>query len=304
MTRKALGRGISAIIPDVPLLLDQKKATLMEIDIDKISANPSQPRGDFDPKALEELSKSIVERGILQPVVVRSAGEGFQLVVGERRTRAAKLAGMKKVPAIVLDVPQEPQMLELALVENLQREDLNPIDEGRAYKKLMDECKLTQEQVAQKVSKERTTVANTLRLLNLPKEVQDLVVSGKVSAGHARALLALDNPRDQIALAKKITQGDLSVRAVERLVQEKKEERNQPRRLRIAKPPEIREVEERLQRVFGTAVRIVRRGKKSRLEIEFYGDEDLERILSVIEGREDVEETVEMVHRTGLETEK
>jgi ParB family chromosome partitioning protein len=287
MARKALGRGISAIIPDVNTVFDQKKPPLMEIDVDRISPNPSQPREEFDQQALEELAKSISEKGLLQPVVVRSVGGGFQLIVGERRTRAARMAGLKKIAAIVLDVTQEREMLELALVENLQREDLNPIDQARAYQKLIGECGLTQEVVSERVRKDRTSIANTLRLLKLPAEVQSLVKAGTISAGHARALLVLGEAREQVALARRIARGDISVRAVERMVRRRDERTG--RRVKKASPAEtaqIREIAERLQRILGTAVRIVRRGRKGRLEIEFYSDEDLERILAAIEGRE------------------
>jgi ParB family chromosome partitioning protein len=282
MARKALGRGIGAIIPDVATVFDQKKAPLVEIELEKIAPNPNQPRGTFDQKTLQELSKSIGERGMLQPVVVRPSGQGFQLIVGERRARAAKLAGLKKIPAMVLEIEQDREMLELALVENLQREDLNPIDQARAYQKLVDDCGLTQEEVSQKVQKDRATVANTLRLLGLPGEVQDLVRAGTVSAGHARALLALENARDQITLAKRIARGDLSVRAVERMVRERRGPAARVIKVPAMKSPHIREIEERLQRVLGTAVRIVSRGKRGRLEIEFYSDDDLDRILGII----------------------
>ncbi|KPL18994.1 MAG: hypothetical protein AMJ92_05360 [candidate division Zixibacteria bacterium SM23_81] len=282
MARKALGKGISAIIPDVSLVFDKKKNLLVDIPLEKISTNPDQPRRDFDAHGLEELSRSISEKGILQPVVVRSVGDDFQLIVGERRVRAAKLAGMKKIPAIVWDVSHHSEMLELALVENLQREDLNPIDEARAYEKLIKDCGLTQKEVSQKVGKDRTSVANALRLLKLPAEVQSRVVQKTISAGHARALLALQNQEDQVALAERIIGGGLSVREVERAVQRKKRQAPRIRVARAQKSPELRELEERLQRFLGTAVRIKRAGKKGRLEIEFYSDEDLERILGVI----------------------
>jgi ParB family chromosome partitioning protein len=282
MARKALGRGIGAIIPDVPLVFDKNRGRLMDMDIDKISMNPSQPRGEFDPQGLEELSRSISERGVLQPVVVRAIRDGFQLIIGERRVQAAKLAGEKKIPAIIMEVSDERDMLELALVENLQREDLNPIDEARAYRKLIGECGLTQKEVSQRVGKDRTSVANALRLLKLPDEVKSQVIQGTLSAGHARALLALDSSAAQGALAQRIARGDMTVRAVERLVQKEKR-----RGLRIGlapskKPAELIELEERLQRALGTAVHIIKGSKKSRLEIEFYSDEDLERILGVI----------------------
>jgi len=288
MARKALGRGISAIIPDVSSILDHSTSPMVEIELDHLSANPSQPREEFNAQSLEELAKSIEERGLLQPIVVRSVKDGFQLIVGERRARAARLAGLKKIPAIVLDVKQEREMLELALIENLQREDLNPIDQAKAYRRLIDRCNLTQEAVAQQVNKDRTSIANTLRLLNLAEEVQDMVRTGKLSAGHARALLSLDRKKDQVALARRIARGDLSVRAVERMVAQRGDRKQRPRRLRRTIPSEVREIVERLQRTLGTAVKIVPRGKGGRLEIEYYSDTDLERLVEIIgSGAED-----------------
>jgi ParB family chromosome partitioning protein len=287
MARKALGRGISAIIPDVSSILDHHKSPLMEIELDRITANPSQPREEFDQKALDELAKSIGDKGLLQPVVVRAVENDFQLIIGERRARAARLAGLKKIPAIVLDVTQEREMLELALIENLQREDLNPIDQARAYQKLIEQCELTQEEVSQQVKKDRASISNTMRLLKLPVQIQDMVRSGTLTAGHARALLALDREQDQVALARRIARGDLSVRAVERMVAQRG-----PRKVGVGKRrrsvrSEIREIAERLQRRLGTAVRIVPKGKGGRLEIDFYSDEDLERLINLIQGSEE-----------------
>jgi ParB family chromosome partitioning protein len=284
MARKALGRGISAIIPDVSSVLDHHKPPLMEIELDHLAANPSQPREEFDHKALEELAKSIGEKGLLQPVVVRSVEGGFQLVVGERRARAARLAGLKKIPAIVLDVNQEREMLELALIENLQREDLNPIDQARAYQKLIEQCGLTQEALSRQVGKDRASISNTLRLMKLPGQIQDMVRAGRLTAGHARALLALDAEKDQVALARRIARGDLSVRAVEKMVARRVGRTVRVRKSRRTVPSEVREIAERLQRTLGTAVRIVPKGKGGRLEIEYYSDEDLERLVDIIEG--------------------
>ncbi len=284
MARKALGRGISAIIPDVSSILDHRALPMVEIELDRLSANPSQPRQDFDPGSLEELARSIGEKGLLQPVVVRSAKDGFQLIAGERRARAARLAGLKKIPAIVLDIKQEREMLELALIENLHREDLNPIDQAKAYQQLIDQCKLTQEAVAKEVNKDRASIANTLRLLNLAEEVQSMVRRGKLSAGHARALLSLDRKKDQIALARRIARGDLSVRAVEKMVAQRDGRNRRPRRIRRTISSEVREIVERLQRALGTAVKIIPRGKGGRLEIEYYSDDDLERLVDLIGG--------------------
>jgi len=282
MARKALGRGISAIIPDVSSILDHRASPLVEIELDHLSANPSQPRGEFDPQTLEELSKSISEKGLLQPIVVRAVENGFQLIVGERRARAARLAGLKKIPAIVLDVKQEREMLELALIENLQREDLNPIDQARAYRQLIDQCNLTQEDVAGQVNKDRTSISNTLRLLKLAEEVQDMIRTGKLSAGHARPLLSLERKKDQIALARRIARGDLSVRAVERMIAQREGRKKPARKHHRTIPSEVREIVERLQRTLGTAVKIIPRGKGGRLEIEYYSDADLERLVEII----------------------
>jgi len=282
MARKALGRGISAIIPDVSSILDHRASPLVEIELDHLSANPSQPRGEFDPQTLEELSKSISEKGLLQPIVVRAVENGFQLIVGERRARAARLAGLKKIPAIVLDVKQEREMLELALIENLQREDLNPIDQARAYRQLIDQCNLTHEDVAGQVNKDRTSISNTLRLLKLAEEVQDMIRTGKLSAGHARPLLSLERKKDQIALARRIARGDLSVRAVERMIAQREGRKKPARKHHRTIPSEVREIVERLQRTLGTAVKIIPRGKGGRLEIEYYSDADLERLVEII----------------------
>ncbi len=300
MARKALGRGIGAIIPDVSSVLDHRKTPLLEIELDHLAANPSQPREEFDQGALEELARSIGEKGILQPVVVRSVKDGFQLIVGERRARAARLAGLKKIPAIVLDVQQESEMLELALIENLQREDLNPIDKARAYENLIEGCGLTQEAVSKQVGKDRASISNTLRLLKLPEDVQNMVRTGKLSAGHARALLAFDSGKDQLAMARRIARGDLSVRAVERMVAQRLGRRKRVRTPRRQLPSEVREIAERLQRTLGTAVRIIPRGKGGRLEIEYYSDADLDRLVDIIEGGgEDRGETPERNGRSG-----
>ncbi len=282
MVRKALGRGIGAIIPDVSLVSDKMGSRLVDIELDRVTANPSQPRCEFDDQALGELSKSIQERGVLQPVVVRALEGGFQLIIGERRVRAARMAGLEKIPAILVDISNDRELLELALVENLQREDLSPIDEARAYQRLVEDCGLTQKEISEKVGKDRASVANVLRLLKLPEEIQSLVARGQLSGGHARALLALDGSKAQVFMAQRIIRGDMSVRAVETQIRREKKDRIRIRMARSQKSVELMDLEEKLRRIFGTAVRIVRGSKKGRLEIEFYSDEDLERILEII----------------------
>lgn len=292
--RNALGKGLGALIPgaDAEALdeaqapeesVEQQGRRVVEIDIDNVEPNPHQPRTEFDPDAVEELAQSIREKGIIQPISVRPFGTGYQIIAGERRLRAARRAGLRTIPALLMDVATDEEMMEISLIENVQREDLNPIEEARAYRALMEECYLTQEEVADRVGKDRSTVANTLRLLNLSPEVRDALQAGKIAMGHARALLGLEDGRQQAALCNKIVSEGLSVRRVEALVRAFREgEAGRPRPKAGAKDPQILALEEDLQRRFGTAVNIQRRGKKGRIEIEFYTDDDLERLLEIL----------------------
>jgi ParB family chromosome partitioning protein len=293
--RNALGRGLGALIPgadESPLEQPGRSsetgdirpgARVLEIGIGDLEPNTHQPRADFDPDAVQELADSIREKGVIQPVVVRRYGSGYQLIAGERRLRAAKKAGLETIPAILTDVETDREMMEISLIENVQREDLNPIEEARAYRALMESCFLTQEEVAQKVGKNRSTVTNTLRLLHLTEEVRIALQDKQISMGHARALLGLDDDRLQAILCKKIVAAGLSVRQVENLVKAGREGRREPPRpLPQGKDPQTLSLEEDLQRRFGTGVNITRRGKKGRIEIEFYTDDDLERILDLL----------------------
>lgn len=283
--RPALGKGLSALIPDAL----EPRTSPAEVDIDRLAPNELQPRGPMDPAALEDLSRSIAANGIIQPIVVRRVGDRFQIIAGERRWRAAKMAGLLRVPVAVRDVVpgDERSLLELALVENIQREDLNPIEEALAYRRLSDEFQMTQEAVASAVGKDRTTVANMIRLLKLPDEVRAEVASGRLSTGHARAILSLASDADQRAAARDIIARSLSVRETETLVK-KIADLGAPRpEPAESKPVDVhtRAAEDRLRLVLGTRVRIVRKGARGRIEVDFGSEDELIRIYEQLTGR-------------------
>ncbi|MBM3307620.1 MAG: ParB/RepB/Spo0J family partition protein [Candidatus Eisenbacteria bacterium] len=276
MNRKALGRGLGALIPGAEA--PTAGPGLAELRVGDIEPNPEQPRTMFDEESLGELAASIKAYGLLQPVIVREFGGGkYRLVAGERRWRAARLAGLETVSAVIRN-SDDAGAIAVALVENLQRENLNPIDEAHGYETLMEVAGATQVDVAERVGKDRSTVANALRLLDLPPDVQQMLRSGKLSAGHGRALLGLGSPDERRRVAERAAARGLSVREVEALARGavKRKKAARPRR---SDDPFIREWEERLQRVFGTLVRIERLGKEGSVRIEYYSDEDLERIL-------------------------
>jgi len=281
MTRKALGRGLEALIPTegAKPADEAGREDLREIPVDMIQANPWQPRGEASEEALGELVASIRENGVLQPVLVRRTEEGYQLVAGERRFVACKLAGLREVPVVVRKVSDR-QMVELALVENLQREDLNPIDEARAYKRLQDEFSLTQEEIAERVGKDRASVANQIRLLQLPREIKDYVSRGTLSAGHGRALLAIEDPAKQLELGQAVASRGLSVRETERLTKRKTKARR--KKGHGALPAELAALEENVREHLATRVAIKPSGRGGTIEIQYYSSEDLERILERI----------------------
>jgi ParB family chromosome partitioning protein len=282
MTRRALGKGLSALLGEARPEQDQ----LIEVDIDLIEPNEEQPRTRFRQDKLEELAQSILANGIIQPLVVRRRGLRYQLISGERRWRAAQLAGLVKVPVIVRDVSDD-QMLEFSLVENIQREDLNPIEEAKAFQRLIEDLRLTQEEIAQRVGRDRTSVTNYLRLLKLPKDIQELVEDDKISMGHARALLGLDSPQLQQKLAHEIVTKGLSVREIERSVQRanragvKKFEGRSIHSV-ITVDANVRAAVEKLRQRLNTQVRLVTTATGGRLEIEFYSDSDFDRIYQMI----------------------
>lgn len=278
MTRKVLGRGLSALLSETT---PQVSEDLKEIDIDLIEPNNLQPRTRFDEAQLEELAQSIKANGIVQPILVRRlGGERYQIVAGERRWRAAQRAGLQKVPAVIREVPDD-RMLELALIENIQRQELNAIEEAHAYKRLIETLGLTQEIVAQRVGRDRTFVTNYLRLLRLPEDIQQLVEESKISMGHARALLGIDDVNKQRELALNIVEQNLSVRETERAIKRIVANEEQTDVVPVkTEDPHFRAAEDKLRRRFGTKVRILpnSNGSGGKIEIQYYNDQDLQRL--------------------------
>jgi ParB family chromosome partitioning protein len=284
MKRQALGKGLSSLIPEP--ILEKADAGLLMVDIDRIRPNAYQPRSDFS--GLEGLVSSIRENGIVQPVIVRQEAEGFQLIAGERRWRAAQLAGMHRIPAIVRKADDD-RLLEIALIENIQRKELNPIEEAKAYEVLVEQLKLSQAEVAKRVGRERSSISNSLRLLKLPDRVQSLVRDGLVSTGHAKVIMALPTAGAQIKVAEEVAKNLLSVRETEARVAEM-----QRRGRKEAEPgreagaaagggdPNVAAAENRLRRALATKVRIVKQGGRGRIEIEFYSDEELDRLFNFL----------------------
>ena len=272
--RPALGRGLSALIPDAPPAPATAERTL-DVDIDLLRPNRAQPRTTIDESSIEELARSIKSNGVIQPIVVRRADKGYEIVAGERRWRASQRAGLLKVPVVVRDVPDD-RLLAVALIENVQREDLNPIEEAQAYRRLADDYQLTQDQIADAVGKDRSSVANFMRLLKLPREVRENVGAGALSMGHARALLALADENAQLRIAREIVSRNLSVRETETLVRRGTEPAN-PRE-ESHKDVHTRAAEEKMRFALGTRVRITRRGKGGRIEIDFQNENELQRL--------------------------
>ncbi len=264
------------IVPPVSEPLSYKDAKIEEIEVALISPNPFQPRKSFEPKALQELADSIVEHGVIQPLVVTKTPVGYELVVGERRFRACQLAGLKFAPAIIKKDMVDQTKLEVALIENIQRKELNPIEEAQAFERLMKTFNLTQDQVAKKVGKSRPAVANTVRLLNLPAEIQRGVIEGKIMEGHARALLGLNDPEKILLMYKLVLEQNLNVRQVEQKVRELTQKRQMDG---VAPDPKLMAFETELRGKLGTQVKIQRQGKGGRITIDFFSDEELEDII-------------------------
>jgi ParB family chromosome partitioning protein len=273
--RPALGRGLSALIPDAPAAPPAASERPLEVDIDLLRPNKFQPRTHMDDGRIEELSRSIRSNGVIQPIVVRKADSGYEIVAGERRWRASQRAGLLKVPIVVRDVPDD-KLLAAALIENIQRENLNPIEDAHAYRRLADEFGMTQEQIAESVGKDRSSVANYVRLLRLPPEIRDHVGAGSLSMGHARALLGLPDDAAQLRIGRDVVARGLSVRETETLV--KRTVAPPPGKQDEQKDVHTRAAEERLRFALGTRVRIVRKGKGGRLEIDFGDENELHRL--------------------------
>jgi ParB family chromosome partitioning protein len=277
---KGLGKGLDAFFMNAEV---GKEETVREIKLKELRPNPYQPRKNFQQEAIDELKDSIIEHGILQPIVVRKSIKGYEIVVGERRFRAAKEAMLETIPAVVRELTEQ-QMMELAVMENLQREDLNPIEEGIAYQTLMEKLKLTQEEVAKRLGKSRPHVANHVRLLSLPPKIQELISNGKISMGHGRALLGLRQKAKVPSIVEKVINESLNVRQLEKLIQQLNENVS-----RETKKPEkkkdvfIQEREHSLRERFGTTVNIKQSKTKGKIEIEFFSTEDLERILEMLD---------------------
>ena len=273
--RPALGRGLSALIPDAPAPVQAPAERALDVDIDLLRPNRFQPRTTMDDARIEELARSIKSNGVIQPIVVRKADTGFEIIAGERRWRASQRAGLLKVPVVVRDIPED-RLLAVALIENIQREDLNPIEEAQAYRSLAEEHDLTQDQIAEAVGKDRSTVANFIRLLKLPREVRENLGAGSLSMGHARALLALPDENAQLRISREVVAKHLSVRETEAIVKKAA----QPERLREEPQKDVhtKAAEEKLRFALGTRVRIVRKGKGGRIEVDFGNEDELHRI--------------------------
>jgi ParB family transcriptional regulator, chromosome partitioning protein len=284
MTRKPLGRGLGALLSAEGTAPAREDAN--EVPIDLIDRSPLQPRTHFDETKLDELAKSISANGVVQPVLLRRKGPRFELIAGERRWRAAQQAGLTKIPAVVREVADE-NVLEIALIENIQREDLNPIEEAKAYQKLIETLGLTQESVAVKVGRDRSYITNYLRLLKLPDDIQSLVQVGRLSTGHARTLLGLEHSDLQRRVARRILEQDLSVRATEQIVRRATAPEGQRKGKAVLKESEdanVRAAEGKLRRLYGTRVRIVQAqgSPAGRIELEFYNDGDLGRLYDLL----------------------
>ena len=282
MARKPLGRGLSALLGDSPAAAAKAEIAVNEVDIDLIDPNPQQPRTRFVEAALEELAASIRSNGIVQPIVVRRSGDRYQIVAGERRWRAAQKAGLRRVPVTLKEISDE-KLLEVALIENIQRQELNVVEEARAYRKLLDNIGFTQEELAERVGKDRSMISTALRLLKLPEEVLEFIENERLTPGHARALLVADDAARQLEIAKAIVDFNLNVRETERLVKRKDNGRavtDNDKGVTVAKDPNVRLAETKLMRALGTNVKITS-GKKSgggKIEIEYYNPTDLDRL--------------------------
>ena len=282
--RNALGRGLDALL-SMDDVKTEGSSSINEIELAKISVNPNQPRREFDETALQELADSIAEIGIIQPITLRKVSDNeYQIIAGERRYRASQRAGLKTIPAYIRTADDE-NMMEMALIENIQREDLNPIEEAFAYKRLLEEFNLKQDEVAERVSKSRTAVTNSIRLLKLNEKVQQMVIDDMIQTGHARALLGIEDLEKQYNMAQKVFDEKLSVRETEKLVKKVQKEKEEVEKTKMDKQLEIvyQDLEEKMKSVFGTKVSIASKGKgKGKIEIEYYSDDELEHLFDMM----------------------
>ncbi|HBY58033.1 MAG TPA: chromosome partitioning protein ParB [Candidatus Atribacteria bacterium] len=277
MVKRGLGKGLEALIPKVD---SARKEFITEIEIDDLTPNLFQPRKDFDREKMEELKESIKKHGLIQPIVVREVATGYELVAGERRLRAAREIGIKRIPAIIKNFSNE-KSLEIALVENIQREDLNPIEQANAFKRLADEFKLTQQELANVTGKSRSLISNTIRLLKLDQDIQRNIAEGKLSFGHAKLLLGIEDEEMQRLISDRIISSDLSVRATEKLIKVITQRKQKQFKVKSITIEHFPEAEEKLREILGTKVSILYDGKKGKIDIEFYSKEDLRRIIDL-----------------------
>ncbi|MFC1821171.1 ParB/RepB/Spo0J family partition protein [Thermodesulfobacteriota bacterium] len=277
--RKALGKGLSALIPDMPEF-EEESAAFFQCPVESIEPNPYQPRQEFQAPEMEDLVRSVKEKGIITPLLVSKTEKGYRLIAGERRWRAAQKAGLERVPVVVRETSPI-ESLELALIENIHRQDLNPIEEAQAYKRWLDDTKTTQEELAKKLGKERSTITNMLRLLRLPKVVQQDLLTGRMMMGHARVLAGIKSSREQKQIRDLIIHQALSVRQVENLVKKKQRGKRVVKKQTSA-DEYLRSLAENLKRSLGTKVDIVRKGRQGRIVISFYSDDELSRILDLL----------------------
>ena len=290
MSKKfGLGKGLNALIPEDTVILEPKKGKDKNddngyslIDINLIKSNESQPRKSFDDEKIMELAESIKSNGIIQPLILRKDKDEYIIVAGERRWRAAKYIGIKEIPSVIMDLTEK-QILEISLIENIQREDLNSIEEAIAYKKLISDFDLTQEQLSKRIGKSRVAITNTMRLLNLSEDVQQYIIEGVISEGHGRALLAITDSKLQCELAQNVIDDKLSVRELEFLIRKLKT-KSEPSKSKAKKETNqyYKEVIEKLENYFGTKVNVTNKNNKGKIEIEYYSEEDLQRILEII----------------------
>ena len=287
MSNKRLGKGLKALIQPYSAEKIPEHHGVDKISIRSIKPNPYQPRQNFDETSLEELTASIKEKGILTPITVRKVGNQFILIAGERRLRASKKSGLKKIPAYIINVADDAEMVEMALIENIQRENLNPIEEAEAYNYLNNRFKLTQRKIAKSVGKKRVTISNSLRLLTLPREIKESIRNGRLSAGHGRAILMMKTHNSMIGLWKKIIKGKMSVRAAEDWAKEKTLKKLELKKKVIRKvSPQIKRLEDELISILGTKVRIIYKKGSGSIEVSYFSDDDLERITEMIRSLE------------------
>jgi len=275
--KKGLGKGLGALIDTGNILVDN--SGIVELKITEIEPNKEQPRKNFNQEKLQALAESIRQHGVVQPIIVKKQENGYTIIAGERRWRAAKMAGLKTIPSIIKDLSSR-ETMEIALIENLQREDLNPIEEAEAYQKLMDEHGMTQEELSRLVGKSRAAIANSVRLLTLPDRIKDMLVNEQLTSGHARTLITVEDTEKQLELAEIIVEKNLSVRETEKMVNEKKN--NRAVRKNVTKDANILDIEEKLKGILGTKVELKHNKNKGKIIIEYYSDDDFNRIIEFI----------------------